>query len=123
MKVCSSCHTAAEDTSRFCASCGTDIVNTPLVKGVAPEPRAQIGASAPVAPKSMGAALLLAFFLGPFGLFYVSPVGALVILGAFVVLVIISVGLLLPLAWAGGWAASLITAAIATDNHNKRVQR
>ena len=59
--------------------------------------------------KSVGAALVLTFFFGPLGLFYVTVVGAIVMVVVAVVAAALTLGLALLLIWPISmiWAAVL----------------
>lgn len=71
-------------------------------------------------PKSVAVALLLTFFFGPFGMFYSTQVGALVMIGVWFIIGVLSllfVGLLLiPFAW----IAQMVWAAMACDEEQKK---
>lgn len=89
--------------------------------GYQPQPiyvtqQVHVGAGYGGGPKSMVAALLLTFFFGPLGLFYVSVTGALVMIVVSIVVGIMTfgVGLLLTA------PACMVWAAIATNNYNAR---
>jgi hypothetical protein len=69
--------------------------------------------------KSLAAALILAFFFGPFGLLYATVPGGLIMLGVALVVGLVTFGLALPFVWIG----SMVWAAIAVDQHNDRVTR
>jgi hypothetical protein len=74
-------------------------------------------------PKSVGVAVVLSFLFGPFGMFYSTVTGALVILAIDFVLIFISVatlgigGVLYFLTWIGG----IIWAAMAASKHNAMI--
>lgn len=94
----------------------------------------------PVMPlKSVGAAFVLTFFFGVFGVFYSSVSGALILLGITAGLLLLSVVVigilsvltmgfgavlfgLVPLIGVGAWIASIIWGCTAASNHNQRVQ-
>ncbi|MDB5069699.1 MAG: hypothetical protein JWM87_810 [Candidatus Eremiobacteraeota bacterium] len=65
-------------------------------------------------PKSMAAALLLTFFFGPLGLFYVSVPAALIMIVVSIVVGVMTFGFGLLLTG----AACMAWAAIATNNYN-----
>jgi hypothetical protein len=65
-------------------------------------------------PKSMAAALLLTFFFGPLGLFYVSVPAALIMIVVSIVVGVMTFGFGLLLTG----AACMVWAAIATNNYN-----
>ncbi len=75
--------------------------------------------------KSMAAALILTFFFGPLGLFYVSILGGIIMTSATCVsllLAVLSFGILsflVPILW----AISMIWAALGTDAANKAARR
>src|SRR2546428_790427 len=72
----------------------------------------------PPKDRSVGAALVLTFFLGPLGLLYVTvPGGIALTLGALVAGAA-ALGLILPLFW----IASMIWAGIAASNLHSRYQ-
>ena len=66
-------------------------------------------------PKNLGLALLLAFFLGPIGLFYATVKGGVILLIVSVVvgLLTLGVGLLFM------WIPSMIWAYVAVKDYNK----
>jgi hypothetical protein len=74
-------------------------------------------AYAGVAPKSVGAALLLTFFFGPLGLFYASVTGGVVMLIVSIVFAAMTYGISLLLTV----PACMIWAAVAASNHNARI--
>jgi hypothetical protein len=67
--------------------------------------------------KSVGAALLLTFLFGPFGLFYASAVGGFVMLAFAIVIGIATIGLGLPVAWFGSMIWGAITASSKHSQH------
>jgi hypothetical protein len=69
------------------------------------------------APKSMVASLLLTFFFGPFGLFYASIVGGIVML----IVTFVAAALTLGFSVLVTWPICMIWAAIATSNYNTRL--
>lgn len=65
--------------------------------------------------KSVGLALVLSFLFGPFGTFYGSVIGGVVLLATSVL-----IGwLLIPVPFI--WIGSMIWAAVGADSHNKRL--
>lgn len=68
-----------------------------------------------VGQKSVIVAVLLAFFFGPLGMLYATPVGALVMFGINLVVGIFTLGIGLAITW----PACAIWAGIAADKHNK----
>ncbi len=68
--------------------------------------------------KSVGAALVLTFLFGPFGLFYASVLGGVVMLCFALFIGIVTFGLALPVAWFG----SMIWGAIAASGKHSRHQ-
>jgi hypothetical protein len=68
--------------------------------------------------KSVGAALLLTFLFGPFGLFYASVLGGVVMLALAIVIGVATLGLGLPLVWFG----SMIWGAVAASSKHSRHQ-
>lgn len=73
----------------------------------------------PMHEKSMAAAILLSVFFGPFGMFYSTVTGALVMLfaGGFFDIITAGFGLLLT------WPGCILWSALATNAHNSRVQQ
>lgn len=88
--------------------------------------------------KSVGVAFVLTFFFGPFGMFYSTVAGALVMLGiglalgvltgivvAMITLVTFGAGALLavlaPLVGIPVWIGSMIWGCVAASKHNERV--
>ena len=74
-----------------------------------------------VAPrKSVGVALVLTFFFGPFGMFYSTVSGALIMLAAWlfggVVVGIVTLGLGWLVWWPAVWLASMIWGCVAAGN-------
>lgn len=67
--------------------------------------------------KSMGLAFALAFFFGPLGLLYASPLGAVVMFVGGALFGAMTLGLGLFFAWLG----SIIWACAATAGHNDRI--
>lgn len=67
-------------------------------------------------PKSVGAALLLAFFFGPLGLLYVSVSGAIIMFFISLIIAIFTFGFGLVFAWVG----CAIWAVVAANNANKK---
>jgi hypothetical protein len=63
-----------------------------------PGPPAPASAAPPL-DKSVGAALVLTFFFGPLGLFYITTVGAVVMTIVAIIVAIITVGFGLLLIW------------------------
>lgn len=91
------------------------------------------------APKSVGVAFVLTFFFGPFGMFYSTVAGALILLGiglgvsilagiiiGLITLVTFGVGGLLvafaPLLGIPIWITSMIWGCLAASNHNERLR-
>lgn len=69
-----------------------------------------------VAPqKSMGTALLLAFFFGPLGLLYASVAGGIIMLVVTIILMIFTLGLSLFITW----PVCVIWAAIAVNKYRE----
>jgi hypothetical protein len=72
----------------------------------------------PMQEKSMAASILLSFFFGPFGMFYSTIPGALVMLfagGAFDLLTM-GIGVLLT------WPGCILWSTLATNSHNNKVR-
>jgi hypothetical protein len=67
--------------------------------------------------KSVGAALLLTFLFGPFGLFYASVLGGFAMLGFAVVIGVATLGLGLPIAWFGSMIWGAVTASSKHSRH------
>lgn len=69
--------------------------------------------------KSLGLALILTFFFGPFGLLYVSALWglAMIVLGAVVGVISLGLGLVLI------WPLSMILGGILAAVHNGRLKR
>lgn len=65
--------------------------------------------------KSVGVALLLTFFFGPFGMLYSTIAGGLIMLAANVVLGTLTLGLFLFISW----PIQMVWAAVAASNSNK----
>lgn len=91
------------------------------------------------APKSVGVAFVLTFFFGPFGMFYSTVAGALILLGiglgvsilagiiiGLITLVTFGVGGLLvafaPLLGIPIWITSMIWGCLAASSHNDRLR-
>lgn len=72
----------------------------------------------PMHEKSMATAIVLSVFFGPFGMFYSTVLGALVMLFAGGLFDIITLGFGLLLTWPG----CIVWSALATNAHNNRVQ-
>ncbi len=68
--------------------------------------------------RSVGAALLLTFFFGPFGVLYVSILGGILLLIASVIVAVLTLGLGLVVIW----PISMIWGAIAASNQHSRYQ-
>ena len=66
--------------------------------------------------KSVGVALLLAFFFGPLGLLYASVMGGVIMLILGVIIGIFTLGLGLIIVWIG----SIIWAVVAANNANSK---
>lgn len=67
--------------------------------------------------KSMGVALLLAFFFGPLGLLYASVLGGIVMFVLSVIVGVLTLGFGLLVMW----PITVIWAAIAVNSHNKKL--
>ena len=63
--------------------------------------------------KSVGVALVLTFFFGPFGMFYSTVSGALVMLGVLFIGGFVVFGLFWLLLWPLAWAGSMVWGALA----------
>jgi hypothetical protein len=63
--------------------------------------------------KSVGVALVLTFFFGPFGMFYSTVSGALVMLGVLFIGGFVVFGLFWLLFWPLAWAGSMVWGALA----------
>lgn len=92
----------------------------PMMQPVALMP-VQPVAMVPVQPmheKSMATAILLSAFFGPFGMFYSTVSGALVMLfaGGFFDVITVGIGVLFT------WPGCILWSALATNAHNNRVQ-
>ena len=114
----------------------------PLQPYVAPSGPPRYSGPMPVPPlpeKSVGVAFVLTFFFGPFGMFYSTVAGALILLGITLVislLVGVVVGLitlvtfgfgaflvvLAPLVGIPIWITSMIWGCVAASHHNDRVR-
>jgi hypothetical protein len=70
-------------------------------------------------PKSLGLAILLATLFGPFGLFYATVPGAMLMLVAAIALAMFTFGLGVFLVW----PLSIVWAAMAVTSSNKKGQR
>ena len=68
--------------------------------------------------RSVGAALLLTFFFGPFGVLYVSILGGILLLITSVIVAVLTLGLGLVVIW----PISMIWGAIAASNQHSRYQ-
>lgn len=73
----------------------------------------------PLHEKSMAAAILLSLFFGPFGMFYSTITGALVMLfaGTFFNIITLGFGMFLT------WPAGILWSALATNTHNHNVRQ
>lgn len=71
-----------------------------------------------VKDKSVGASLVLTFLFGPLGIFYVTVLGALVMLVLAVIVAVLTFGLGLVIIW----PISMIWAAIVASNKHSRYQ-
>lgn len=67
--------------------------------------------------KSMGVTILLTILFGPLGMFYSTITGGIVMLLVNIVIAIFTLGLGLFLTW----PICVIWAAVATNNHNKKL--
>ena len=71
--ICKNCGNQMEDNAAFCTNCGTAVAEAapeaPVVEQSAPVTATVVGqpAAAPAAPKSKTIAVILAWFLGAFG--------------------------------------------------------
>ena len=68
-------------------------------------------------PKSVGIAIALSLFFGPFGMFYSTIIGGIVMLIVKIIVAIVTFGFGLLLTWPIG----VIWAAIAASTHNKKL--
>jgi len=75
--------------------------------------------AAATTPKSLGLAIVLATLFGPFGLFYATVPGAMLMLVAAVGLAMFTFGIGAFLVW----PLCIVWAAMAVTSYNKRVQR
>lgn len=77
---------------------------------------------APAAPprKSVGVALVLTFFFGPFGMLYSTVSGALVMLAVLFVVGFLVFGLFWFLLWPLAWAGSMVWGALAAAQSGPR---
>jgi hypothetical protein len=73
----------------------------------------------PMYEKSMALAIVLAVFFGPFGMFYSTISGALIMLLAGGVFDIVTLGIGVLLTWPGG----ILWSALATNAHNARARQ
>lgn len=73
----------------------------------------------PLPEKSMAAAIVLSLFFGPFGMFYSTITGALVMLFAGTLFNIITLGFGVLLTWPAG----ILWSALATNTHNNNVRQ
>ena len=105
--------------SVWCERCGGQLVYGPGGVLVRALPRAQQAAPVVFVPnqRSVGLAVLLAFFFGPLGMLYSTVSGALTmfLLTLFVAVPTFGAGLLLT------WPAGVIWAARAATEHNRRL--
>ena len=69
-------------------------------------------------PKSLGLAILLAAIFGPFGLFYATVPGAMLMLVAAIALAMFTFGIGVFLVW----PLCIVWAAMAVTSYNKKVQ-
>jgi RNA polymerase subunit RPABC4/transcription elongation factor Spt4 len=142
--VCPECSTTAQDDDRFCTGCGREIERAATARHATPVPRAGVAVqttpskpaavpsvvSPPTLPavasrrppqdKSVGAALVLTLFFGPFGLLYsVAWWSALLMLVGSVI-----AGLLTFFIFGAGaglfWAASMVWGAVAASNKHSK---
>ena len=67
--------------------------------------------------KSMGLAFLLTFFLGPFGVLYVSILGGILFILVAGVVSLVTFGWAVPIFW----FVSIIWAMLAVRSHNERL--
>ena len=67
--ICKNCGNQMEDNAAFCTNCGTAVEAAPVVEQSAPVTATVVEqpAVAPAAPKSKTIAVILAWFLGAFG--------------------------------------------------------
>ena len=87
----------------------------PVASPVYVTQQVQVASPMPVRPpKSVGTAVLLAVLFGPFGLFYASVVGGIVMLIGGVIAVGATSGVAAPLVWIG----CPVWAYLAASNHN-----
>ncbi|MBK6264127.1 hypothetical protein JKA74_03680 [Marivirga sp. S37H4] len=70
-----------------------------------------------VKQKSMGLTIILSFLFGPLGMLYSTIIGGVVMFVISVLVGIFTLGLGLIITWPIG----VIWAALATNNHNKRI--
>jgi zinc-ribbon domain len=80
----------------------------------------QVQVASPVlirAPKSVGLAVLLAILFGPFGLFYASVLGGIVMLIGGIIAVAVTYGIAAPFVW----ITCAVWAGIAASNYNRAI--
>lgn len=78
----------------------------------------QVAAPALLRPaKSVGLAIFLGFVFGPFGLFYASPIGGLIMLIGGIIVTAATVGVAAPFVW----ITCAIWAGIAANNYNSSI--
>jgi hypothetical protein len=80
-----------------------------------PHPSAAAGGAPPV-DKSVGAALVLTFFFGPLGLFYITVPGALILTVVAIVVAFLTLGLGLIFIWV---IAMVWSAVVASRQHQE----
>jgi hypothetical protein len=80
-----------------------------------PDPSAQVGGTPPI-DKSVGAALVLTFFFGPLGLFYVTVTGAVIMTVVSIVVAILTIGFGLIIMWV---ISMVWSAVVASKQHQE----
>lgn len=70
-------------------------------------------------PKSMGVSLLLTFLFGPFGMFYSTITGAIIMIIIDLIVGIFTMGIGLIITW----PIKMIWAGIATKSYNNKLMR
>jgi hypothetical protein len=135
MATCPGCMAVLVDDSRFCSKCGRNLTSVGLPTVIPPPSRQSLtppsNLSPPyqyrmttppvviaIVPKSVGVAILLTIFFGPFGMFYSTVTGAIImcVLTLFVGFGTFGIGLIFI------WPISVVWGAVAADNYNKQLR-
>jgi hypothetical protein len=123
MSFCTRCGSPIADGAGFCGHCGAAIAPaTSLAQpgwNGAPSPAVvQVVPTAYVIarpPKSVGAAILLTFLFGPFGMLYSTVPGALIMMVVSLVLAVPTAGISVFITW----PICVIWGAVAAQSYNE----